>query len=53
MELLSVLQRIEKQGAPELASKVHQHCSEIFRYAIVTGRAEYNPAADLGSVRIT
>lgn len=49
LELLSVLQRMEKRGAPELASKVRQRCSEVFRYAIVTGRAEYNPAADLGS----
>lgn len=49
LELLSVLQRMEKRGAPELASKVRQRCSEVFRYAIVTGRAGYNPAADLGS----
>lgn len=49
LELLSVLQRMEKRGAPELASKVRQRCSEVFRYAIVTGRAEYNPASDLGS----
>lgn len=49
LELLSVLQRMEKRGAPELASKVRQRCSEVFRYAIVTGRAVYNPAADLGS----
>ncbi|WP_414899227.1 phage integrase central domain-containing protein [Raoultella terrigena] len=46
--LLSVLQRMEKRGAPELAGKVRQRCSEVFRYAIVTARAEYNPAADLG-----
>lgn len=49
LELLSVLQRMEKRGAPELASKVRQRCSEVFRHAIVTGRAEHNPAADLGS----
>lgn len=49
LELLSVLQRIEKRGAPELASKVRQRCGEVFRYAIVTGRAEYNPAPDLAS----
>lgn len=49
LELLSVLQRMEKRGAPELASKVRQRCSEVFRYAIVTDRAEYNTAADLGS----
>ncbi|KNC90537.1 tyrosine-type recombinase/integrase [Trabulsiella odontotermitis] len=47
LELLTVLQCIDKRGAPELASKVRQRCSEVFRYAIVTGRAEYNPAADL------
>jgi len=49
LELLSVLQRIEKRGAPELASKVRQRCGEVFRYAIVTGRAEHNPAPDLAS----
>lgn len=49
LELLSVLQSIEKRGAPELASKVRQRCGEVFRYAIVTGRAEYNPASDLAS----
>ncbi|HGY3714694.1 TPA: tyrosine-type recombinase/integrase [Citrobacter gillenii] len=49
LELLAVLQRIEKRGAPELASKVRQRCGEVFRYAIVTGRAEHNPAPDLAS----
>ena len=44
-----MLQRIEKRGAKELASKVRQRCSEVFRYAIVTGRAEYNPVPDLAS----
>lgn len=29
--------------------KVRQRCSEVFRYAIATGRAEINPAADLSS----
>lgn len=41
LELLSVLQHMKERGAPELASKVRQRCSEVFRYAIVTGRAEY------------
>ena len=44
--LLNVLRRIESRGATEKAKKVRQRCSEVFRYAIVTGRAEYNPAAD-------
>ncbi len=47
--LLNVLRRMESRGATEKAKKVLQRCSEVFRYAIVTGRAEYNPAADLTS----
>ncbi|BDO04510.1 hypothetical protein KAM622c_40970 [Klebsiella quasipneumoniae subsp. quasipneumoniae] len=43
--LLNVLRRMESRGATEKAKKVRQRCSEVFRYAIVTGRAEYNPAA--------
>ena len=50
LELLNVLRKIEKRGALEKMRKVRQRCSEVFRYAIVTGRAEYNPAADLSSV---
>ena len=49
LELLNVLRKIEKCGALEKMRKVRQRCSEVFRYAIVTGRAEYNPAADLSS----
>lgn len=47
--LLNVLRRMENRGATEKAKKVRQRCNEVFRYAIVTGRAEYNPAADLTS----
>lgn len=47
--LLNALRRMESRGATEKAKKVRQRCSEVFRYAIVTGRAEYNPAADLTS----
>ncbi len=47
--LLNVLRRMESRGATEKAKKVRQRCSEVFRYAIVTGRAEYNPAGDLTS----
>ncbi|ALL95862.1 TPA: tyrosine-type recombinase/integrase [Escherichia coli] len=47
LELLEVLKRIEKRGALEKTRKVRQRCGEVFRYAIITGRAEYNPAPDL------
>jgi integrase len=46
-ELLTVLRRIESRGALETAHKVRSTCDQIFRYAIATGRAERNPAADL------
>ncbi|MGE9502818.1 tyrosine-type recombinase/integrase, partial [Escherichia coli] len=39
LELLNVLRRIEGRGATEKAKKVRQRCGEVFRYAIVTGRA--------------
>jgi len=46
-ELLAVLRRIESRGALETAHRVNQICGQIFRYAIATGRAERDPAADL------
>jgi integrase len=49
LELLETLKRMEKRGALEKTRKVRQRCGEVFRYAIITGRAEYNPAPDLAS----
>ncbi|PHS69207.1 MAG: integrase [Methylophaga sp.] len=46
-ELLSVLRRVENRGALETAHRVNQICGQVFRYAIATGRAERDPAADL------
>ncbi|SDD85340.1 tyrosine-type recombinase/integrase [Paraburkholderia lycopersici] len=46
-ELLEVLRTIEKRGALEVAGRVLQRCSAVFRYAIATGRGTYNPSADL------
>lgn len=47
-ELLeSVLRRIEQRGALEVASRVKQICGQVFRYGIVTGRCQRDPAADL------
>ena len=45
--LLTALRRIESRGALETAHRAHQNCSQIFRYAIATGRAERDPAVDL------
>lgn len=49
LELLDALSRIERRGATEKVRKVRQRCAEVWKYAIVTGRAEYNPAPDLSS----
>ncbi|WP_114814603.1 tyrosine-type recombinase/integrase [Paraburkholderia kururiensis] len=51
-ELLAVLRKIESRGALELARKAMQAASQVFRYAIATGRAERDPAPDLrGALR--
>ncbi|HET6545484.1 MAG TPA: integrase arm-type DNA-binding domain-containing protein, partial [Rhodanobacteraceae bacterium] len=46
-ELLATVDRIVERGAVESAHRVLQHCAQVFRYAIITERAERNPAADL------
>lgn len=46
-EILATLRRIENRGAIETAHRAHQNCSQVFRYAIATGRAERDPSVDL------
>src|SRR5690606_21706106 len=46
-EVLKVLRRIESKGILETAQRVRSVMSRVFRYAIATGRAERDPAADL------
>lgn len=52
LELLEVLSKLETRGATEKARKVRQRCGEVWKYAIVTGHAEYNPAPDLASALV-
>ncbi len=47
VDILSPLRRIEERGAIETANRAREVISQIFRYAIATGRAERNPAPDL------
>lgn len=49
LEMLTVLKAIENRGALEIAKKARMRCGEVFRYAIITGRAEVNPTAELSS----
>ena len=46
-EVLKVLQRIEGRGAIETAHRAMSECSQIFRFAIATQRAESDPTRDL------
>lgn len=46
-ELLTVLRRIESRGALDTAHRARTTCGQIFRYAVATGRAERDAAADL------
>lgn len=46
-DVLDVLRRIEDRGAIETAHRAKQNCSQVFRYAIATRRAERDPTLDL------
>src|ERR1700736_834600 len=46
-ELLEVLKRIEAKGVIDTAHRTREVCGRLFRYAIATGRAKRDIAADL------
>jgi integrase len=46
-EILQVVRRIESRGALETARRQLQKIGQVMRYAVATGRAERDPAADL------
>ena len=46
-ELLEMLRKMEAKGRYETAKRLRSTCSQIFRYAIATARAERDVAADL------
>lgn len=45
--MLDVLRQIEKRGAIDMAKRQGQVCSQIFRYAIATSKAEVDPVPSL------
>ena len=46
-EILAVVRMVEKREALDIAGRVLQRIGAIIRYAIVTGRAQRNPALDI------
>ena len=47
--LLAALRKLEERGVVETAHRARTLAGQVFRYAIATGRAKYNPAADLAN----
>jgi len=51
-DILAVVRPIEQKGQNETARRMLQIISQVYRYAVITGRAKRNPAADLhGALR--
>jgi integrase len=46
-QMLEALRAIERRGSIEMAHRVKNHCSEVFRYAIPDGRCPSDPCRDL------
>lgn len=46
-DLLAAVRKIEHRGAHDLAHRVLQVASQVFRYGVATGRCERDPAPDL------
>ncbi|CAN5188830.1 tyrosine-type recombinase/integrase [soil metagenome] len=51
-EVLDALRVIEARGSFEMAHRVKNHCSEIFRFGIPDGRCESDPCRDLTAAMI-
>ena len=47
VQLLKTIRRIEERGALETAHRALVNCGQVFRYAIATGRTQYNVPSDL------
>jgi len=48
--ILQIIRNIESRGALEMARKTLQRITAVFRYAVQTGRATYNPASEMKGV---
>ncbi len=52
-EVLTALKKIERRGNHETAMRLRAFSSRVFRYAIITGRAHVNPAAELAAALVS
>lgn len=49
LEWLEILRKLEAAGKFEQRRRVHALCRDIYRFAVITGRATYNPLTDLNA----
>ena len=49
-DVLAVVRRVESRDALDVASRVLQRCTAVFRFAVQSGRAQFNPAVELKGV---
>ncbi len=47
VQLLAMLRRVAEGGTPYTAGRLREICGQVFRYAIQTGKATYDPAASM------
>ena len=47
-EIVSLLRKVEERGALDITRRLKQSISSIFRFAMAEGKAEHNPAAEVG-----
>ncbi len=52
-QMLEAFRAIERRGSIEMAHRVKNHCSEVFRYAIPDGRCASDPCRDLAPAMAT
>lgn len=46
-EILAMLRKVEAAGTAYTAGRLREICGQVFRYAIQTGKAEFDPAASM------
>ena len=52
-EVLAALKKFERRGIHETAKRLRAFASRVFRYAIITGRAQHDPAASVGEALVS
>ncbi len=52
-EVLTALKKIERRGNYETALRARAFAARVFRYAIITGRAHFNPASELAAALVS